>query len=222
MDISDVLLRIRLRKYVFVADIANMYRQNRVIVLISIFFDTNFPTKRCKSTIYAQLHTEYMQIHHTYSHQMFATVGHEQESILSSCSRSRDINIYVYDIVTRADNIEDVLTVQVISLLRLSSFELKKWTRNCAEIHNNILVENQILDLFFKSKDEDCIKVVGLQVSDVFGYHVNTEEGTPTKCYSLSTIFRLYDQVGALGSVSFKNYGWRSFSEIHRYRRRQR
>lgn len=82
----------------------------------------------------------------------------------------------------------------------------KSGPSNCAELLEKVPVENRALDPFFRPKNEQAVKVLGLHwdpTLDTFGYHVNIEEVTPTKRFVLSTIARFYDPVGPLGPVVF-------------------
>lgn len=87
----------------------------------------------------------------------------------------------------------EVLDLQqdVISLLQRGALVLKKWASNCAEYLEKIPIEDCALDLFFRLKNKQAVKVLGLHwhsALDTFGYHVSIEKVTPNKRFILSTI----------------------------------
>lgn len=209
-EISEVLLRNRFRKYVFVADIEKMYRQIKVReedcsyqhILWRRFQDEEVREYQLCTVTYGVNAAPYLAI------RCLRQLDEVDGPLYPRAQGILITQTYVDDIIAGADSIEEVLALQqdVISLLHRGSFVLKKWASNCAELLEKVPAEHRALDPFFRPQDEQAMKILGLQwdvTSDTFGYHVNIEEVTPTKRSVLSTIARLYDPVGVLGPVVF-------------------
>lgn len=209
-EISDVLLRNRFQRYVFVADIEKMYRQIKICdddckyqhILWRRFPNEEVREYQLCTVTYGVNAAPYLAI------RCLRQLDEEDGPSYPRAQGLLVTNTYVDDIVAGADSVEEVLMLQqeLISLLGRGSFILKKWSSNCVEVLENIPVEDRTLSPLYKPKDEQAVKVLGLHWEpelDKFGYHVNTEEVIPTKRSVLSTIARLYDPVGALGPVVF-------------------
>lgn len=207
-EISDVLLRSRFYRYIFIADIAKMYRQIRV---------------REEDCIYQHILWRRSPEEEVQEYQLLTvTYGVNSAPYLAlRCLRQLDLedganfpqakglltyNTYVDDIVAGANTVEDLLAVQkdLVNLLQRGEFELKKWASNCDAVLRCIPIEDQAIELTFTPTEDTALKVLGVHwdpTTDTFGYHGNTDDGSITKRTVLSTIARLYDPIGALGPV---------------------
>lgn len=205
-EIGDVLLRSRFYKYVFVADIAKMYRQIRV---------------RDEDCVYQHILWRRSPEEEVQEYQLLTvTYGVNSAPYLAlRCLRQVDLedgaefpqglltnNTYVDDIVAGANSVGDLLAVQkdLVHLLRRGEFELKKWASNCDAVLRHIPAEDQAIEPTFTPTEDMALKVLGVHwdpTTDTFGYHGSTVEGPITKRTLLSTIARLYDPIGALGPV---------------------
>eukprot|EP00102_Acyrthosiphon_pisum_P018371 XP_008190100.1 PREDICTED: uncharacterized protein LOC103311961 [Acyrthosiphon pisum] len=207
-EISDVLLRSRFYRYVFVADIAKMYRQIRV---------------REEDCVYQHILWRRAPEEEVQEYQLLTvTYGVNSAPYLAlRCLRQLDLedgaefpqaksllinNTYVDDIVAGADSAEDLLAVQkdLVNLLQRGKFELKKWASNCDAVLRCIPVEDHAIEPTFTPTEDMTLKVLGVHwdpTTDTFGYHGNNDEGSITKRTVLSTIARLYDPIDALGPV---------------------
>ncbi|CAH1725392.1 unnamed protein product [Aphis gossypii] len=207
-EISDVLLRSRFYKYVFVADIAKMYRQIRV---------------RDEDCVYQHILWRRSPEDEVQEYQLrTVTYGVNSAPYLAlRCLRQLDFedgakfpqakgllinNTYVDDIIAGADTVDGLLAVQkdLINLLQRGQLELKKWASNCDAVLRCIPVEDQAVEPTFTPTEDANLKVLGVHwdpTSDTFGYHGATSERSTTKRVVLSTIARLYDPIGVLGPV---------------------
>lgn len=207
-EISDVLLRSRFYKYIFVADITKMYRQIRVHEEDCLY----------QHILWRRSPEEEVQEYEL----LTVTYGVNAAPFLAlRCLRQLDFddgakfprakglliyNTYVDDIIAGADTSDDLLAVQsdLIHLLRRGEFELKKWASNCDAVLKCVPVKDHAIEPTFTPTDDTTLKVLGVHwdpSTDVFGYHSHTDEGLITKRSVLSTIARLYDPIGALGPV---------------------
>ncbi|CAI6357679.1 unnamed protein product [Macrosiphum euphorbiae] len=211
-DISDLLHRCRLHKFMFTADICKMYRQITVI-----------PEDRQYQHIIWRPHIERPLLEYelntiTYGissspfqairvlHQLEREEGSKYPSVANTLSAQT----YVDDIISGANTVESVIKHQheVTQLLLGAGFELKKWSSNCDELLHNIPPEDRAMNITFEPKDSYSTKILGLQwdpSSDIFSYHTSTLSLTTpyTKRSILSTIAKLYDPLGLLGPIIF-------------------
>lgn len=138
MDIKDILLRCRLNKYVFTADIEKMYRQIFVKPADRLYQHIFWRNSSCEAVQEYELMTvtygvssaPYLAIRCL--HKLDALYGNRfplAKGILTEMT-------YVDDIVVGADSEDKLIEIQkqIISLLRLGGCRLKKWTSNCAVI----------------------------------------------------------------------------------------
>ncbi|XP_008186007.1 uncharacterized protein LOC103310228 [Acyrthosiphon pisum] len=191
-EIGDVLLRSRLHKFVFTADITKMYRQIR-------------------------LHEQ----DRVYQHKLWRNSPSDEVQEYELCTLNLEdgpefplvkdvllVDTYVDDIFVGADTLEDILEakIQIIGLLNRGGFSLKKWTSNCPEILNTIDIEDRAMTPWIEPTKEQAVKVLGVHwdpILDTFGYHSTIDQVTPTKRSVLSTVARFYDPIGALGPMVF-------------------
>ncbi|KAJ8914346.1 hypothetical protein NQ315_011334 [Exocentrus adspersus] len=118
-------------------------------------------------------------------------------------------DIYVDDIVTGCNSLNEAITIrdQLINLLKLGGFELRKWASNSAELLCD-LPESEVQQqtLSFDDDSAGSIKVLGLQwrpTSDIFCYKPDIIEHKCTKRIILSDIARIFDPLGFLTPITF-------------------
>ncbi|CAI6344950.1 unnamed protein product [Macrosiphum euphorbiae] len=209
-DISDLLHRCRLHKYMFTADICKMYRQIKIhpddcqyqhIVWRN---DVSDPLQDYELTTvtYGVTSSPYQAIR--VLHSLEETDGHRYpcaSNILST-------QTYVDDILTGHRTVDGIVKCQehITQLLASAGFELKKWSSNCDELLRHIPKENQSINTSFDPKDNTSVKILGLHwtpTTDTFSYHTSAVPTIYTKRSILSTIAKLYDPIGALGPIIF-------------------
>lgn len=206
-DLTSSLIRFRTFAYVFVADIVKMYRQILVDpaqtkfqrILWRTDTESNVDTYELITVTYGTAPAFYLATRYLkYLAEIYAArfpVG----------SKHVQRDFYMDDLLTGADNIEDVKLVrdEVIQLLRLGSFGLSKWASNLpalleevddfrgepVEINNNI--NSRILGIQWN------------QACDVFCYLYQIQEDSKieSKRVILSEVARLFDPLGLLGPV---------------------
>uniref|UniRef100_A0A2S2P1X6 Integrase catalytic domain-containing protein n=1 Tax=Schizaphis graminum TaxID=13262 RepID=A0A2S2P1X6_SCHGA len=210
LDISDVLLRSRFHKYLFVADIEKMYRQINICAEDRayqhiLWRDTPNEEVRefqlCTIT-YGVNAAPFLAI------RCLHQLNQDDGSLFPLANNILTTSTYVDDIIAGADTVEEIVQLkeQVVSLLRRGNFSLKKWASNCPSVLMNIQEEDRAQDSCFDAKDDQSVKILGLHwntKSDIFGYHTSVKEGNTTKRSILSTIARLYDPIGAIGPTIF-------------------
>ncbi|CAI6369436.1 unnamed protein product [Macrosiphum euphorbiae] len=207
-DIRDILLRIRLHRYIFTADIVKMYRQIMIRpedrpfqhILWRDSPDEEIKEFELLTVTYGVSSAPYLAIRCL--HELDAQEGHRfplTKGILTDAT-------YVDDIVVGADSEEELLSLQkqIVALLRSGGCELKKWTSNCPLILKQVPSEDCAQQTSFDPKEDHSIKVLGLYWdtdSDYFAYHTRTPEPQLSKRKVLSVIARLFDPIGALGPM---------------------
>ncbi|XP_050056095.1 uncharacterized protein LOC126549771 [Aphis gossypii] len=210
LDISNVLLRSRFHKYLFIADIEKMYRQINICeedCAYQHILWRNSPDEEVQEfqlciVTYGMSSAPFLAMRCL--HQLNEEDGPSYPLAFNILTTST----YVDDIVAGANTVEDVLQLkqEIVALLRRGNFNLKKWASNCTEVLENIDVEDRALDSIIEAKDVHSVKVLGLHWDtnvDAFGYHTSPENPVVTKRSILSTIARLYDPIGVLGPTIF-------------------
>ncbi|KMQ89568.1 hypothetical protein RF55_10788 [Lasius niger] len=114
--------------------------------------------------------------------------------------------MYVDDIMTGADNVQDVIELQrqLTALLQTGGFEVHKWCSNCTGSLAH-LPQEQREDISTLSIDaNDTIKTLGLEwnpKTDMFQFSVKQAESVTTKRQILSTISIFFDPLGLVGPI---------------------
>jgi len=152
-DIMDILIRCRLHKYMFTADISKIYRQIQIQPSHAEYQhilwreDPSLPLlEYALSTVtYGVVSSPYQAIR--VLHQLESDEGNHYPAALGVLSSQT----YVDDIITGAQTIEETLILQehVINLLRKGKMELKKWASNCPDILHKIPPEDRVMKSAF-------------------------------------------------------------------------
>lgn len=206
VDIKDILLKCRLKRYMFTADIEKMYRQILVRsadCLYQHILWRNDPMDEVQefellTVTYGVNAAPYLAIRCL--HELDTQQGFQFPAAKGILIEST----YVDDIVVGADTEDEILQKQdhIIRLLRAGGCKLKKWTSNCHSIFKRLSSTDRTQLLSLDPKDDCSVKVLGLHwdtLADNFGYHTNITESLNSKRGVLSAIARLYDPIGALG-----------------------
>ncbi|CAI6364177.1 unnamed protein product [Macrosiphum euphorbiae] len=209
-DISTLLMSCRLQRYMFTADICKMYRQIKLShsdqqyqhILWRDCPSDPLQEYALSTVTYGVACSPFQAIR--VLHQLEADEGAKfpaTKNVLTA-------QTYVDDIITGAQSVESVLTLQnqLCNLLASGGFILKKWASNSPEVLQTIPVEDRVLELSFDPKDDACVKILGLHwdpVTDTFTYHSDHVQSALTKRAVLSSIAKIYDPLGALAPITF-------------------
>lgn len=211
-DIQVVLLHMRLWKYVFTADIKQMYRQilvrpdDRDYQRILWRFSPTSPID------------EYRLCTVTYGlsaapYQALRTI--RELAIIDGPSLPLAANVllndtFVDDVLTGANSVPDALDcqAQLIKLCSFAQFELRKWASNCQEILQTVPEDSRLISpsVLIDHSEQTGVKVLGLRwdpVLDTFSFNVLPSATIPTKRAILSDIARVFDPLGLLSPITF-------------------
>ncbi|XP_008190163.1 uncharacterized protein LOC103311992 [Acyrthosiphon pisum] len=210
-DIHIVLLRARLWKYVFMADIKQMYRQivvrpaDRDYLRIFWSFSKNTTVReyRLCTVTYGTSAAPYQALR---TIQELAIVDGKLFPIAASILLN---DTFVDDILTGANTEKDAFEYQsqLIQLCSLAKFELRKWASNSHILHA-VPVEAQAMSpaLLYNDKNECELKILGLKWdrrADVFSFDTKPSETDRTKRSVLFDIDRVFDPLGLLSPITF-------------------
>ncbi|XP_039309935.1 uncharacterized protein LOC120358750 [Solenopsis invicta] len=203
-DLSAVILRWRLFRYVYAADITKMYRQIQIdprdIDYQRILWnpEPNNPvlTYRLSTVTYGTACAPFLALR--VIRQLVADDGAAFPLAASVLSE----NVYVDDVLFGAESVPRLkqIRTQVCSLLRQGKFELRKWSSNSAELLDDISVEDHGIACDKTLQSDESLKILGIIWSpstDVFQFKVSFDSApSTTKRSILSTISKLFDPLG--------------------------
>ncbi|XP_047987201.1 uncharacterized protein LOC125227053 [Leguminivora glycinivorella] len=214
-DISDILLRYRLHKVVFTADLKMMYRyiglckEHRDFHRILWRFSPHDPVKeyRMCSVTFGVASAPFLAL------RTLRQLAIDEAANFPLASQVLLNEVFVDDVVTGADTVEDALTLQhqLTSICKAGTFELRKWTSNSSEFlsHLNDDASNHDDALILSALDTDTsVKVLGLKwnpKSDTFTYQTDKVANGSRKCTKrimLAEIAKIYDPLGFLSPVT--------------------
>lgn len=209
-DISSILLNFRLYSVVMTADIKGMYRQILINSAHYNFhrllwrFSPDQPLKEyiLKTVTFGVNCSPYLAL------RTIMQLANDEKQNFKLATNVLLSDIYVDDIVTGCNSVEEALKLQadLTLLLKRGGFELRKWASN-----NNLLLCNLPQDiihsnsLHFDEKTENTIKILGLKWNpseDTFSYSVRPLDKPCTKRNILSELARIYDPLGFLTPVT--------------------
>jgi hypothetical protein len=210
-DIVKVLLKFRLHRVVFTADIRQMYRQ----ILISPK-DRDFQRIIWRSSPDDALE-EYVLNTVTYgiSSAPFLAIrtllqlADDEQGRFPGAAEILRTDVYMDDIVTGCHSTAEALELQdqLIKLLQIGQFELRKWASNSPLVVDHLDPNlRQVTLEFDQDKSNSRIKILGLQwlpSPDTFSFKVNLKDRACTKRNILSEVARIFDPLGFLAPLTF-------------------
>ncbi|XP_061707816.1 uncharacterized protein LOC133518203 [Cydia pomonella] len=212
-NIFDLLTRFRWHAVVFTGDVKQMYRQ----ILVSDE-DAEFqrilwrpsavgPVRdyRLKTVTYGVSAAPFQAL------RTMAQLASDSAAAYPSGSTVLARDIYVDDVVTGADSVEQarLLQVDLTKILSSGGFHLRKWTSNSSEFLESLPSSDLYSEDFkhFEEMTDISLKILGLLLqpqSDSFRFRVAAApNGRCTKRTILSEIARIFDPLGFLSPVTF-------------------
>lgn len=211
-EMTNILIRSRVHKFLFTADIKQMYRQiqihatDRDYLRILWRFEPDSPIQ------------EYRLCTVTYGsscapHQALRTMQHLatiEESRFPIAAKVLKNDMFVDDILTGAQSEEDTLFCQqqVIALCAQGKFQLRKWASNLPSILQAVPTSECSIDpaVLFDDEGQAILKILGMYwnpTQDYFSYNYHSPSFTTTKRSVLSDMARIFDPLGFLAPVTF-------------------
>jgi len=211
-ELFSILLRFRLHKYVFTADIEKMYRQ-----ILVHDDDTNYQLIvwrdnelgeyqyfRLKTVTYGTTSAPYLA---TKCLQHLANLNRTKYPLGSEIVKD---DFYVDDCLSGANDITTAQEMQrqVTSLLKEAGFKLRKWCANNNRLLSEIPTEDQEVNLDLEETSEQTIKTLGLiwlpKSDELCGRAHMLPLKRITKRTVSSDLARIFDPLGLFGPVTVR------------------
>ncbi|XP_049548331.1 uncharacterized protein LOC125959546 [Anopheles darlingi] len=212
-DLLDIVMRFRTYKVALIGDIAKMYRQilldesDRSLVRIMFRFNQEVPiqTYQLNTVTYGLAPSSFLA-----TRTLLQLVEDEGSEYPEAGASIRD-NFYMDDFIGGADNEEDAIHLRksLTELLAKGKFEIRKWASNQPEVLEGLRVEEVATRATVSVGHSDTIKALGIcwmPTTDELYFKVAAVNhiDTPTKRSVLSSIAKLFDPLGLLGSIVVK------------------
>ncbi|XP_055527660.1 uncharacterized protein LOC129720235 [Wyeomyia smithii] len=209
--LTEIVLRFRVPKIVFTADIKQMFRQ----IVIR-------PSDRKYQQVFWRARPEdplevYQLATVTYgtacapflATRTLEQLCKDERKRFPLASQAGTVDFYVDDLLSGAETIEKALDLQneFIQMMASGGFKLHKWASNCPALLESVPNADNEQIAFFK--DEKTTRTLGLTWQprqDVFLtklHEIDFHNGPVTKRSIYSDIAKLYDPLGLLGPVIF-------------------
>lgn len=212
-DINEVLLKFRLHKIVFTADIKMMYRfiqirpEDRDFQRILWRYSPKDPVQdyRLCTVTFGVASAPFLAL------RTLRQLAIDEADSFPLASQVLVNDVFVDDVVSGSNTLDEAIAIQreLIAICKAGSFELRKWTSNCPEFLSSVSSSVTNPDdeaLILSALDTDTtVKVLGLKwnpKSDTFSYTVTTPPETCTKRIMLSEISKIYDPLGFLSPIT--------------------
>ncbi|XP_063635207.1 uncharacterized protein LOC134805958 [Cydia splendana] len=212
-NIFDLLTRFRWHAVVFTGDVKQMYRQILVPEEDAEFQRILWrpsavgPVRdyRLKTVTYGVSAAPFQAL------RTMAQLASDSAASYPGGSTVLARDIYVDDVVTGADSVEQARSLQaeLTKILSSRGFHLRKWTSNSSEFLESLPSSDLYSEDFkhFEEMTDISLKILGLlwqPQSDSFRFRVaSTPNGRCTKRTILSEIARIFDPLGFLSPVTF-------------------
>ena len=208
--LTDVIANFRFHKFVFTSDIQQMYRQIEIRsqdqdfqrILWRESKDDPIIQYRLKTVTYGTTSAPFLAI------RALRELAIDKQEAYPRAAEILKRSTYMDDIIAGSDDITSLINLkgELVELLGLGQFCLKKWASNSDELLKDIKLEDQVNTLVFDSGDSCLIKTLGVQWSpkdDQFTFKINLVDITqPTRRALLSETAKLYDPFGWVSPVT--------------------
>lgn len=208
-DISTILL-FRLNPIVFICDIKAMYRQIKLeddyhdYQRIIWRFSSTEPLQefRITTVAFGVASSPFLALR---TLQELAVIYEKEYPKAAHVLKN---TVFVDDILAGAGDVTSALALQneLINLLKLGGFELRKFASNHLALLTSVPSEHTQMSLSFDKEEPSFIKVLGVQWipnSDSFSFSFTPVDSTCTKRNVLSLTARLYDPLGFISPIIF-------------------
>lgn len=206
IDLLDHLIKFRVFKYAFTADIEKMYRQIWVIpddykyqlILWRPTPASEIKTYALKTVTFGTASAPYLAIK---TLQRLASDKVREWPLGSRCVKS---SFYVDDFIYGSDTIESGLQIQseTIEILKSAGFKLRKWSTNDSLLLANIPESDRECSPLLLFGSESSVKTLGIfwnTIDDSFSFKIKLEQHeVHTKRNVLSNISKIFDPLGWL------------------------
>lgn len=209
-DLTTLLLRWRLYRFVFSADIEKMYRQIKVHPNDTCFQRILFRTDPSKDIQDFELKTVTFGINASpyLAIRTLRQLAEDYRSKFPLASQIIENDMYVDDVLSGSHELNDALEAkeELISTLNAAGFPLRKWTSNSTEILKNLSKEHILKEDFLAFDDSSQTKTLGVRwnaKSDKFLFVVQSfpNKTKYTKREVLSEISKIFDPAGWLAPI---------------------
>lgn len=216
-DLFDIMLRFRLNRIAFSADVAKMYRQilvdekHRDFQRILWRENVNEPIGeyRLTTVTYGTSPAPFLAVAAMQKH-----ADNGMSLFPEACKRIKS-DFYIDDLASGCHDIEDALKIQseITAYMLEGGFPLRKWVSNSKEFLDNIPVEHRDgAPIDFKCNEELSVSTLGsvwFYGTDQFGFNVRNVSvvgfAKITKRKIFSEILKTYDPMGLLAPVTIAN-----------------
>ncbi|XP_054745993.1 uncharacterized protein LOC129250388 [Anastrepha obliqua] len=211
-DLSSIILKWRMRRVVFIADIEKCYRQILVSRPDADMQRIVWRDKQGNPAIYRLLTVTYgLNCSPYLTIKVLHTLATDEEHDFPAASKILTESFYMDDCLHGAATVEDALNIQrhLQQLLQRGGFNLRKWMSNSTEFMRHLYTEDENLGLSRNlnlDSETNALGIYWLCDTDSIGYKTNVTPiiGDVTKRQQLSDVAKIYDPPGLLAPVVVK------------------
>ena len=200
------LIRFRIHKYVLTADIEKMYRQilihpdDRKFQRIFWYHENQIRVYEVNTVTFGVSSAPFLAI------RTIKQLADDEGTTLEIGSKTLKNDLYVDDLLTGANSVEELLQIrnESIEILSRGGFPIRQWGSNCAEVLHDL--NQKAVNVKFLTDKNPIVKTLGILWNareDTFLYSVKSIQFSEkiTKRLILSEIAKIFDPLGLLGPV---------------------
>ncbi|XP_053968340.1 uncharacterized protein LOC128869760 [Anastrepha ludens] len=211
-DLSSIILKWRMHRVAFIADIEKCYRQILVSRPDVDMQRIVWRDEQGKPAIYRLLTVTYgLNCSPYLTIKVLHTLATDEEHDFPAASKILTESFYMDDCLHGAATVEDALNIQrqLQQLLAHRGFNLRKWMSNSTEFMRHLYTEDENLGLSRNlnlDSETNALGIYWLCDTDSIGYKTNVTPiiGDITKRQQLSDVAKIYDPPGLLAPVVVK------------------